>query len=187
MKKVLCAILFAGIVAGPVFSAETASSVAVMAKAGSKVSIDKLSLAVYEVVKAEPSKAVDVFCAVMAQREKWSVTDAYAILRAVLLAAPELEVSFVQAASVHQGGAYDTRVVGSSGYQLLTSLYAMPQVQAVADAVVQGVVGSSKIMRPTRVGVPQKVLDAYAYPTTPAPVDPEYPVTPTPPPTSSNN
>ena len=73
------------------------------------------------------------------------------------------------------------------GAQLLSALYTMPQTQSVAPAVVQGVVGSSSVVRAAGNGVSQSALEAYV-PTAPsAPVAPEYSVTPTPPPTSANN
>lgn len=185
MKKVLSIILLAGALAGPVFSVDEYSNVAAMARANSGVSIDKLSLAVYDAVKAEPSKAADVFQSVMSQRSSWSVTETYAVLRSILLASPSLESSFVQSAAVYQGA--DGSAAGTVGYQLLTALYTMPQTQSVAAAVVQGVVGSSVSGRAAGNGVSQSVLEAFVPAAPAAPEAPEYTVTPTPPPTSANN
>ena len=185
MKKVFSMILLAGVFAGPVFSQETGvSTVIAMAQPKSGASIDKLSLAVYEAVKAQPNKAVDIFQSVMSQRSSWSVTEAYAVLRSVLLASPSLESSFVQGAATYQSGGYNASTVSSMGYQLLASLYTMPQTQSVAATVVQGVVGSSVAGRAAGNGVSQSALEAYV---PAAPSAPEYTVTPTPPPTSANN
>ena len=175
MKKVLSMILLAGVLSGPVYAADVQSVAAMAATSG--VSIDALSMAVYEVVKADPQSAVEVFRAVMEKRNG-SVTETYAVLRAVLLASPSLESEFVKAASSPQ-------TVGSTlGQQLLETLYSMSQTSAVATTVVQGVVGSSSVGN----GVPSAALDAYvpAVPTAPS-ASPEYTVTPTPPPTSANN
>lgn len=185
MKKMLSVILLAGVFAGPVFAEESSVSAAVaMAQSKSGVSIDKLSLAVYEAVKAQPGKAVEIFQSVMSQRTSWSVTETYAVLRSVLLASPSLESSFVQSAASYQAGGYSSSVASSAGYQLLAALYSMPQTQSVAATVVQGVVGSSVTGRAAGNGVSQSALDAYV---PAAPSAPEYPVTPTPPPTSANN
>lgn len=186
MKKVLSMILLAGVLSGPVFSADVnIPGLAAMAQAKSGVSIDKLSLAVYEAVKAQPNKAADIFRSVMSQRSSWNVTETYAVLRSVLLASPSLEASFVQGVASYQGGSYDASVVASSGYQLVTTLFTMPQTQSVAAAVAQGVVGSAVTGRAAAGnGVSESTLEAYV-PT--APAAPEYSVTPTPPPTSANN
>ena len=120
MKKVLSMILLAGVLAGPVYSADVnVSSLAAMAQKNSGVSIDKLSLAVYDAVKAQPDKAADIFRSVMSQRSSWNVTETYAVLRSVLLASPSLEASFVEGVASYQGGSYDASVVTSSGYQLV--------------------------------------------------------------------
>ena len=185
MKKVLPIILLAGMFAGPVY-AEPADLAKVSAMAGDKsgTSLDVLSMAVYELVKAQPDKAVDVFQNVMSQRKSWSVTETYAVLRSVLLASPSLESAFVQGAAAYAGGAYDGATVNTQGFQLLSALYTMPQTQSVASAVVQGVVGSAVAGRSAGNGVSSEALEQYV-PT--APAAPEYTVTPTPPPTSANN
>ena len=86
-----------------------------MAKKDSKVPIDALCMAVYEAVKADPSKAVDIFKSVMMQRDAWSATDTYAVLRSVLLAAPHLEEGFVQNAAEYNNhsGSYTPVAVDS--------------------------------------------------------------------------
>lgn len=189
MKKVLSLILIAGMVAGSVsVAAETAAPAEVLALVKSGATLDKLTMAVYQSVKAQPAKAVEIFNDVISQRESWSVTDTYAVLRSVLLAVPSLESSFVQQAAANQGGAYDVSAVSTQGYQLLASLYSMPQTQSVAAAVVQGVVGSSTAqLRGAGNGVSAEVYEAYVPSTPVAPEAPEYTVTPTPPPTSANN
>lgn len=171
-------IMLAGMLAGPMYAADLAT-VTTMAGSKSGVSLDALSVAVYEVVKASPQSAVEVFQTVMKQRGTWSVTETYAILRAVLLASPSLESGFVQAASAPQAGS------STLGQQLYDVLCSMPETASVASTVVQGVVGSSVA---ARSGAAVSVTDAYvpAPPTVPS-VSPEYTVTPTPPPTSVNN
>lgn len=191
MKKVLSIVMLAGLLTGPVYAADAdVAKVTAMAQENSGATLDALSMAVYEAVKANPQSAVDIFQSVMSQRKSWSVTETYAVLRSVLLASPSLEAGFVQNASVYQGGAagYSSAVVNSTGYQLLATLYTMPQTQAVASTVVQGVVGSSVVSRAAGNGVSVDVLNAYvpAAPVAPSPA-PEYTVTPTPPPTSANN
>ena len=175
MKKVLSMIMLAGMLAGPMYAAGL-ETVTAMAAPNSGVALDALSLAVYETIKASPERAVEVFQAVIKQRKSWSVTETYAILRAVLLASPALEVGFVQAAT--QSGTSDL------GKQLYDALCFMPETSAVAAAVVQGVIGSSVVVR----GGAPAAMDVYV----PAPPavstsSPEYTVTPTPPPTSVNN
>ena len=185
MKKVLSIILLAGVFAGPVMAEGAGfSDVVAMAQKKSGTSLDALSMAVYELTKAQPSKAAEIFQSVMSQRESWSVTETYAVLRSILLASPTLESSFVQGAAAYEGGSYAPSVVSSQGYQLLSALYTMPQTQPVASAVVQGVIGSAVAGRAAGNGVSAQVLDAYV---PAAPSAPEYTVTPTPPPTSANN
>ena len=136
MKKVLSVILLAGMFAGTVYAEEASlSSVSAMAQEASGASLDALSMAVYELVKAQPSQAVEVFQSVMQQRQTWSVTETYAILRSVLLAAPSLESGFVQSAATYQSSSAGTGLTSSQGYQLLSSLYTMPQTQAVAQGL----------------------------------------------------
>ena len=183
MKKVLSVIMLAGMLAGSVVVADVAK-VSAMAQKGSGVSLDALSMAVYEAVKAQPNQAVEIFQKVMSQRQTWSVTETYAVLRSVLLAAPTLETGFVQGAAAYNAGSYTPSAVNTAGYQLLAALYTMPQTQSVAAAVVQGVVGSSVTVRSAGNGVSADALESYV---PAAPVAPEYPVTPTPPPTSANN
>lgn len=175
-------VLLAGLLAGPMYAADY-GKVTAMAQAGSGATLDALSMAVYEAVKANPNSAVEVFQNVMQQRRSWSVTETYAILRSVLLASPALESSFLENASVYQKSS--TAASGTLGYQLVASLYTMPQTQGVASAVVQGVVGSSvAVGRAAGNGVSSAALNTYV----PAPpAAPEYTVTPTPPPTSVNN
>ena len=183
MKKLLSMVLLAGLLAAPMYAVEL-DKVTAMAKASSGATLDALSLAVYETVKAEPQSAVDVFRGVMQQRSNWSATETYAILRSVLLASPELESSFVQGASQYQGSSQSSTALNSLGYQLVASLYTMSQTQAVASSVIQGVVGSAASGSGVGNGVSAAALDAFV----PAPsFKPEYSVTPTPPPTSVNN
>lgn len=186
MKKVLSVILLAGMFAGAVHAEEASlSSVSAMAQKSSGVSLDALSMAVYELVKAQPNKAVEVFQNVMQQRQSWSVTETYAILRSVLLASPSLEAGFVRSAATYQSSSDGAGIAATQGYQLLAALYTMPQTQSVAATVVQGVVGSSvSAAAAAGNGVSAEVLEAYV-PT--APSAPEYSVIPTPPPTSANN
>ncbi|MBR1981328.1 MAG: hypothetical protein IKA23_01085 [Akkermansia sp.] len=192
MKKALVIFLLGGLLVAPVFSQDAAlDKVTAMAQEKSGASLDALSMAVYEAVKAQPQKAVDVFQGVMTQRKSWTVTETYAILRSVLLASPSLEASFVQNAAVYQSGGasgYSVSVVDSLGSQLVAALYTLPQTQAVASTVVQGVVGSASVGRAAGNGVSAEVLDAYVPVAPSAPsAAPEYSVTPTPPPTSVNN
>ena len=178
MKKVLSMIMLAGMLAGPMYAADLAT-VTTMAGPKSGVSLDALSVAVYEAVKASPQSAVEVFQTVMKQRGSWSVTETYAILRAVLLASPSLESGFVQAASAPQAGS------STLGQQLYDVLCAMPETASVASTVVQGVVGSSVAALSAAAA---SVTDAYVpAPPTVSSASPEYTVTPTPPPTSVNN
>ena len=171
-------IMLAGVLAGPMYATDLAT-VTTMARPSSGVSLDALSVAVYEAVKASPQRAVEVFQEVMKQRETWSVTETYAILRAVLLASPSLESGFVQAASSSQGGA------ATLGQQLYEVLCSMPETASVATTVVQGVVGSSVVVHG---GVSAAAMEAYVpMPPTVSSSSPEYTVTPTPPPTSANN
>ena len=176
MKKILSMILLAGMLSGPMYAASEQDVAALAAK--TDISIDALSVAVYEAVKASPQSAVVVFETVMKQRATWSVTETYAVLRAVLLASPSLESSFVQAATGSRSAA------DAQGLVLLNALYA--QAGSAASAVVQGVVGSSTAVAGN--GVSAAALNAYVpAPPTVSSSAPEYTVTPTPPMTSVNN
>lgn len=149
-----------------------------MAKKEAKVSIDALCMAVYEAVKNDASKAVDIFKSVMMQRDTWSATDTYAILRSVLLADPSLEAGFVQNAAQYnnQPGSYTPVAVDSMGYQLFSALHTLPQTQPVAGTVAQGVFGSTITGQPAGNGVTSDSLESYV-PNAPA----------TPPAASPNN
>lgn len=182
MKKLLSLVLLAGMLAAPVYAeTEAMAKVTAMAKADSGATMDALSMAVYECVKAEPSQAVAVFKGVIDQRASWSATETYAILRAVLLANPSLESGFVQSAESYANG-----VTGSDDAALLVAaLYETESTQSVAAAVVQGVAGSSSVARAASGnGVSSAVLEAYV---PAAPVVPEFEVPSTPLPTSPNN
>lgn len=178
MKKLLSLVLLAGVLSAPVY-AETAALTKVDAGVG--VSMDALSMAVYDCVKAQPDAAVEIFANVIAQRPSWSATETYAILRAVLLAAPALEAGFIQGAESYANG-----VTGSDdGARLVAALYESVQTQAVAAAVVQGVAGTGSVARAaTGNGVTAAVLEAYV---PAAPSVPSFDVSPTPGPTSPNN
>ena len=105
MKKALLVLLIAGLFSGGVCNAAvTSAQLAKMAQKSSKTPLDALCLAVYEAVKADESKAVDIFKSVMSQRDTWTATETYAILRSILLASPALEQGFVQNAKWHRVG-----------------------------------------------------------------------------------
>ena len=134
-----------------------------MAKKDSKVSIDALCMAVYEAVKADSSKAVDIFKSVMMQRDTWSATETYSILRSILLAAPSLEQGFVQNAAEYNNhpGSYTPVAVDSMGYQLLSTLYTLPQTQPVAGTVAQGVAGSTITGSSVGSGITSDSMESY--------------------------
>lgn len=164
MKKTLLVILLAGLFSCGVSHAAVANAqLAKMAQKESKTPLDVLCMAVYEAVKADETKAVDVFKTVMSQRETWTATETYAILRSILLASPALEYGFVQnvAAYNNNPGSYAPVAVDSLGYQLLSTLYTMPQTQPVASVVVQGVVGSTITGKPVGNGVSSDSLESY--------------------------
>ena len=168
MKKTLYAVLLTCACAGPLVYAAPQQGghrgdVVQMAKKDSKVSIDALCMAVYEAVKADSSKAVDVFKSVMMQRDTWTATDTYAILRSVLLAAPHLEQGFVQNAAEYNNhpGSYTPVAVDSMGYQLLSALYTLPQTQPVAGTVAQGVMGSTITGTAAGSGITSDSMESY--------------------------
>lgn len=179
MKKVLSMILLAGFCVGPVTAGEVGyETVASMAQEGSGVPIDQLCMAVYNTVKAMPDKAVDIFQTVITQRNSWTATEVYAILRAVLLAAPGVDAEFVRGVETYQASGYKTFPSDTEGAKLLSTLYTLPHTNPVATAVVQGVIGNAAAKPSTGNGVFQGRYEAYI---------PVFPVTPTPPPTSFNN
>lgn len=190
------AVMLAGALFGTVCGAAPAmEQVAKMAQKGSGTTFDALCVAVYEVVKASPDSAVDVFKTVMMQRESWTATETYSVLRSVLLAAPALEEGFVANAQAYNNnpGSYVPVAVESMGYQLLATLYTMPQTQPVAGTVAQGVAATTITGTSIGNGVSTDSLEAFvpnAHPVTPEQEEQEkedYPVTPTPPPASPNN
>lgn len=191
MKKILVAILLAGVLAGNTcLAAPAMEQVAKMAQKNSGSSLDELCLAVYEMVKSSPDSAVDVFKSVMMQRDSWTATEVYSVLRSVLLAAPSLEEGFVANAHAYNNnpGSYAPQAVESAGYQLLSTLYTMPQTLPVAGTVAQGVAATTITGSTTGNGVSSDSLESYV-PNAPAvtPEQEEYPVLPTPPPYSPNN
>ena len=193
MKKTLMAILLAGVFVGNVsVAAPSTEQVTKMAQKNSGISFDALCVAVYEAVKAEPNNAVEIFKRVMMQRESWSATETYSVLRSVLLAAPALEEGFVTNAQAYNNnpGSYVTVAVESMGYQLLATLYTMPQTQPVAGTVAQGVAATTITGTSTGNGISSDSMESYV-PNAPA-VTPEQeeeeliPVPPTDGPVSPN-
>lgn len=193
MKKTLMAILLAGVFVGNVsVAAPSTEQVTKMAQKNSGISFDALCVAVYEAVKAEPNNAVEIFKSVMMQRESWSATETYSVLRSVLLAAPALEEGFVTNAQAYNNnpGSYVPVAVESMGYQLLATLYTMPQTQPVAGTVAQGVAATTITGTSTGNGISSDSMESYV-PNAPA-VTPEQeeeeliPVPPTDDPVSSN-
>lgn len=193
MKKTLMAILLAGVFVGNVsVAAPSTEQVTKMAQKNSGISFDALCVAVYEAVKAEPNNAVEIFKSVMMQRESWSATETYSVLRSVLLAAPALEEGFVTNAQAYNNnpGSYVPVAVESMGYQLLATLYTMPQTQPVAGTVAQGVAATTITGASTGNGISSDSMESYV-PNAPA-VTPEQeeeeliPVPPTDGPVSPN-
>lgn len=193
MKKTLMAILLAGVFVGNVsVAAPSTEQVTKMAQKNSGISFDALCVAVYEAVKAEPNNAVEIFKSVMMQRESWSATETYSVLRSVLLAAPALEEGFVTNAQAYNNnpGSYVPVAVESMGYQLLATLYTMPQTQPVAGTVAQGVAATTITGTSTGNGISSDSMESYV-PNAPA-VTPEQeeeeliPVPPTDGPVSPN-
>lgn len=187
------AILLAGVFVGNVsVAAPPTEQVTKMAQKNSGISFDALCVAVYEAVKAEPNNAVEIFKSVMMQRESWSATETYSVLRSVLLAAPALEEGFVTNAQAYNNnpGSYVPVAVESMGYQLLATLYTMPQTQPVAGTVAQGVAATTITGTSTGNGISSDSMESYV-PNAPA-VTPEQeeeeliPVPPTDGPVSPN-
>lgn len=164
MKKTLFIILLAGLFSGSVSCAAVAGAqLEKMAQEESNTPLDVLCMAVYEAVKADESKAVDIFKSVMEQRESWTATETYAILRSILLASPSLEQGFVQNAKAYNDnpGSYVPVAVDSLGYQLLSTLYTIPQTQPVASVVAQAVVGSTITGQSVGSGISSDSLEAF--------------------------
>ena len=78
-------------------SAASAREQAVAAAAeNSKSSIDAISLALYEAVLATPSEAVSICEELLSQRGGWSAYECEVLMRAVLLARPDLKAELVK-------------------------------------------------------------------------------------------
>ena len=188
MKKTLMAMVLVGVFSGNLCVAAPApEQVAKMAQKGSGTSFDALCVAVYEAVKAAPNNAVEIFKPVMMQRESWTATETYSVLRSVLLAAPSLEDGFVANAQAYNNnpGSYVPVAVESAGYQLLATLYTMPQTQPVAGTVAQGVAATTITGTSAGNGVSSDSLESFV-PNAPA-TTPEEDVLVTPPATSALN
>lgn len=188
MKKVLSLVLMMGLFSAPVCSAAASADQLVQMVKGN-TTLDSLCVAVYETVKADTTKAVDVFKAVMGAKDSWTATETYAVLRSVMLASPSLEQGFIEGAKAggNVGGSYTPSVISAPGYQLFSLLCTMPQTQAVASVVTQGVAGSS--VTGGQAAGSGVTTETYVptVPAVPTPPDEEYPVIPTPPPTSADN
>ena len=163
MKKILFALVLAGVFSGVMSYAASETQLAKMAQKEAKTPLDALCVAVYEAVKADTTKAVDVFKTVMMQRDSWTATETYSILRSILLASPDLEHGFVQNAAAYNNnpGSYMPTAVDSLGYQLLSTLYTIPQTQPVASVVTQGVMGSTITGTSVGSGVSSDSLESY--------------------------
>ena len=187
MKKTLIAMLLVAAFAGNIcVAASTTEQVVKMAQKGSGTTFDALCVAVYEAVKAEPNNAVEIFKSVMMQRESWSATETYSVLRSVLLASPALEEGFVANAQAYNNnpGSYVPVAVESAGFQLLATLYTMPQTQPVAGVVAQGVAATTITGTSTGNGISSDSVQTYV-PNAPA-TTPEEDIFVTPGDTSSN-
>ena len=116
-----------------------------------------------------------------------AATETYSVLRSVLLAAPSLEDGFVANAQAYNNnpGSYVPVAVESAGYQLLATLYTMPQTQPVAGTVAQGVAATTITGTSAGNGVSSDSLESFV-PNAPA-TTPEEDVLVTPPATSALN
>ncbi len=98
----------------------------------SKSSLGNICLAVYKAVKAEPTKASDIFGEVISQRTTWKASEVTAIFRSVLMARPDLGSAFAKFARANRGadlgkrgkdGSYNTPGLPREINEMLSSLY----------------------------------------------------------------
>ena len=175
MKKFLSMILLAGMLAGPLYGAGQADW-ASMADAP----VDKLSIAVYNAVKANPDEAADILKKIAENSAVWDVSRAYAVLRAILLASPSLESEFTQSAAAYLRSG---EIAGAGTIESSNLVKALVAADAgVAAAVMQSFTGAVATM----ITGPVTKYDG-ANEDVSMPVVPIFPVTPTPSPTSPNN
>ncbi len=86
------ALLCMGFVSAPAIAAGPQLDKAVsLAAPGSQASLNDITLSVFKAVKEAPEEAVSIFRKVVSQRKDWTADELYGILRAVLLARPDLE------------------------------------------------------------------------------------------------
>lgn len=171
--------MLAGMLAGPLYG-EGQPDWAALANAPT----DKLSMAVYEAVQANPDSAADILKEVAARSSAWNTTRAYAVVRAVLLAYPSLETKFIQSSMAYLNGAPASSAGDALSAALVDALVAADV--NVATVVMYGVAGSAVQGIAAGNGLSAVMIDRYI-PDLPGVPAPQYPVTPTPPPASPNN
>lgn len=144
MKRICVALALLGLVS--VASTEAASAERVKAMElsapGSKSSLGSICNAVYRAVKAEPSKATDIFTEVLNQRTTWKAGELASIFRAILMARPDLNADltkYVRATRSSKYGKGANDGVENPGLpreinEMLTALYTASLEDGVPDS-----------------------------------------------------
>ena len=138
----LCAVLLlAGLCAAPLCAGTALQEAAVSAAApDSDASLSDICYAVYQAVKDDPSQADKVLAAVIAQRETWTSTQVYAILRSTMMACPDL-AAYVSASRSAEGGSAQQGELPAMLQRLLDVL----NRSALPTNVVQGARGNVSV------------------------------------------
>jgi len=136
MVYLIIALLFGGVLV-PAVHAATARQQAV-SLAAKKASIAAIGNAVYRAVKAEPHKVGEICEEVLEQRTNWTAEECAVIIRAVLMARPDMKHSFTT--WVTQGGAAVDAATADTNQALTDMMQSLHRV-TLEDGVVESALG----------------------------------------------
>ncbi len=152
-RHILVALLCAGAFTVPALAAGPLTERAVSLAAQSpRASLDDVCLATYKAVKESPEEADEIFRKVIAQRADWTAGQVYGVLRAVMLARPDLAQNINGFLSSHKFGTpvdvtsdsllpLASRLLGA----LVDSSLPAPLVQTVLDNLTRDSLGVTEI------------------------------------------
>ena len=138
--------LVGGLFAFPVQAAGPMLDKAVsLAAVDSSASLDSICSAAYEAAKEAPNELDAVFESILSQRTTWKASETYTIMRAILMARPDLMQNFsLYAGTFHKGEADEKGEVAYEAapeldpmiYRMLNTLYAASLEEGVPENAV---------------------------------------------------
>ena len=165
-----------------------------LAAVDSKASLDSICSAAYEAAKEAPNELDAVFESILSQRTTWKASETYAIMRAILMARPDMAQNFsLYAGSFHKGQADEKGEVAYEAapeldpmiYRMLNVLHVASLEEGVVEdavnmllSVLCGVYENAVNAAHNNININTNLVDG---------VDEVEGIIPTPPPVSPNN